>query len=58
MILIEIFIMIVLLVTIVLQVVQLTDFKEWRSHVIDGFYLAVIAALLLTGDLLQHLKFW
>jgi hypothetical protein len=50
--------MIVLLVTIVLQVLQLTDFKEWRSHVIEGFYLAVIVALLLTGDLLQHLKFW
>ncbi len=46
----QIFIIPVVLLTIAMQAAQFHDFREWRSQVIEGIYVAVIIALMIYAN--------
>ncbi|MES2487130.1 MAG: hypothetical protein V4581_14430 [Bacteroidota bacterium] len=39
-----------MLLTIAMQAAQFHDFREWRSQVIEGIYVAVIIALMIYAN--------
>ncbi|MFL9844735.1 hypothetical protein [Flavobacterium rhizosphaerae] len=52
----QIIVMVVIMATIAMQALQLADFKEWRSQVIEGCYLAIIIALLIYSNFFPWLN--